>query len=229
MSTLGFVPARGGSKRIPRKNLLPLGGKPLVAHTIEAAMSSGVCTEVWISTDDADLAEVARQLGAKVDWRPEALCGDRVRFVEVLAEFLQRTDGNWEHLVALQPSSPFRTAADVREFHALMLQHPDAAVVSISAYGKPPQFALRKSPEGWLTMREPAAYALSTQTQLQERLYHPNGALYGARCDRFLAAGSFYFSPLIGYEMPAARALDVDEPLDYAIAQALWDVSAPTC
>ena len=215
---LAFIPARGGSKRLPRKNLLPLGGKPLVRHTIDAALEAGQFSEIVVSSDDAETLAIARAAGVTADARPEHLSGDQVRGVEVLSELLGRTEGRFEAVMLLQPTSPFRTAADIRHAAALWRSNPDSSIIAVSAYDAPPQFALRMDNDSALQMREPAAYGYSTQKQAIEPLCHPNGSLYLCAIARFLRAGGFFAPPMHGLLIPPERALDIDSPHHYALA-----------
>lgn len=113
MRTLGLIPARGGSKRLPRKNILPLGGKPLIAWTIELALQCKALDQVVVSTEDAEIAAVARQYGAEVLDRPAELARDTTEMIEVMnhALFVYPADV----LVLLQPTSPYRTEDDITD------------------------------------------------------------------------------------------------------------------
>lgn len=219
---LCFIPARGGSKRVPRKNVLPLGGRPLIAWTIDAARESGLFDEIVVSSDDAEIISVAEAAGARGDLRPLELGGDRVRFVEVLAEFLLRpvNAGRFTELAVLLPTCPFRNADDIRA--AAALRNEDDFVVSISAYEFPPDFACDFT-DGLLQVRRPEVYAHSTQSQSRPSAFHPNGAIYFGPVPRFLATRSFFVPPVRGYLMPPERGLDIDLPHHFTIAAALVD------
>jgi N-acylneuraminate cytidylyltransferase len=221
MKTICFIPARGGSKRVPRKNLLPLAGRPLIAYTIEAARKAGIFDRVLVSSDDDEILALAAREGAEADRRPAALGGDRVRFVEVLEEFLKRSCDGADHVAVLLPTCPFRNEHDILAAHAMLLAAPEPAfVVSVREYEFPPEFALEMDgPKA--RVLHPEIYAASTQSQSVGRSYHPNGAIYFAPVALFLAERSFFRQPLLGYLMPPERSLDIDNLYQFEIAEAM--------
>jgi CMP-N-acetylneuraminic acid synthetase len=220
--TLCFIPARGGSKRIPRKNVRALGGKPLIAWTIECARRAGIFADIVVSSEDDEVLSIAAEFGARADRRPIELGGDRVRFVEVLEEFLRRPEnaGRYAEVMALLPTCPFRAPEDILAVADLRKTHPEACVVSVSGYEFPPEFACDLDPgSGVLTLREPAVYARSTQSQSVRPAFHPNGAIFAASVECFLKTQSFYGGALLGSVMPPERALDLDHPHQWALAE----------
>ncbi len=226
MSLLCFIPARGGSKRIPRKNIRILGDRPLLAYTIESALQSSVASEVIVSSEDAEVLDVARKFGATPDERPVPLAGDRVRFVEVLEEYLKRESQceRFDMVCVLLPTCPFRTAEDLQAAVQLQKNAPESFVVSISAYEFPPEFACDfEAGTGALKLRQPDVYARSTQSQSVQPAHHPNGAIYIGPVKRFLKEKTFFASPIVGYLMPPDRALDLDHPYQWELAEALLE------
>lgn len=221
MKTICIIPARGGSKRIPRKNLLPLAGRPLIAYTIEAARNSGIFSRVVVSSDDDEILTIAEKEGAEPDRRPQELGGDRVRFVEVLEEFLPRAGGPFNHVAVLLPTCPFRTDQDILSAYGMLIAAAEpSSVVSVTEYSFPPQFALDL--DGITArVRHPEIYAASTQSQSVEKSYHPNGAIYFAPVELFLKARSFFHDPLLAYLMPPERSLDIDNLYQFEIAEAM--------
>ena len=129
--TVCIIPARGGSKRIPEKNLTPLGGKPLLAYTVEAALNAGCFTDVIVSSDHAGIMGIAKDCGAKADPRPESLSGDTVKAVEVVYEFMGRADhsGKWDNVAMCLPTCPFRTVQDVIDALSLFLQEKQKSIL----------------------------------------------------------------------------------------------------
>jgi len=221
MSAVCLIPARGGSKRIPRKNLLPLGGKPLLAYTIDNARDSGCFDEIAVSSDDAEILALAERCGVRADRRPDHLSGDMTKFVEVLEEFLQR-ESRFDHFAGLLPTCPFRTAEDVRAAMELSLEHPAAFVVGVTAYDFPPQLAMTfDATSHGLTIREPETYKTTTRSQSLGTLHHPNGSIYCGRVDRYLQTGTYFEPPLVGYVMPPERSFDIDYPYQFEIAEAM--------
>lgn len=221
---LCFIPARGGSKRIPGKNLRPLAGRPLISWTIAAAIKSDCFAKIVVSSDDEAILAIAAENGAVADRRSPELSGDRVRFVEVLEEFLTRPEnaGKYTTVAVLLPTCPFRSELDIRAALALHLLEKEAFVVSISAYEFPPDFACDFDEfYGTLSLRHPEVYARSTQSQSVAPAFHPNGAIYIGSVERFLETRSFFASPVLGSLLPPERALDLDHPHQWEIAEHL--------
>ena len=221
MKTICVIPARGGSKRVPRKNLLPLAGRPLLAYTIEAARNAGIFDRVVVSSDDEEILALATREGAEADRRPTALGGDRVRFVEVLEEFLARAEEGFDHVAVLLPTCPFRTARDIVAAYAMLLEAGARSfVVSVREYEFPPEFALEMDGTRARVLH-PEVYAASTQSQSVGKSYHPNGAIYFAPVSLFLKERSFFREPLLAYLMPPERSLDIDNLHQFEIAEAM--------
>jgi CMP-N-acetylneuraminic acid synthetase len=217
---LAFIPARGGSKRVPRKNILPIGGKPLLAWTIDAAKDSAMFDEVVVSSDDEEILSLAEEMDVKSDVRTSDLSGDRITFMQVLVEYLSRREnlGRCTEVAVLLPTCPFRTGADIRS--AFALGTGDAFVVSVVSYEFSPDFACDLQ-EGMLQVRHPEVYAQSTQSQSRKPAYHPNGAIFLGPVHRLLEVRSFFVAPTRGYLMPPERSLDIDLPHHVGLAEAM--------
>ena len=144
-TTLCIIPARGGSKRIPRKNILPLNGIPLMGYTIRAAKNSGAFNKVIVSTEDAEIKEIALAEGVIVDDRPKKMAGDRVTKVQVVKEYLERTGAynDFDNIAALLPTCPFRTAEDVSQaVSSFNAQNHHKFLIGVVEYEFPIQLAL---------------------------------------------------------------------------------------
>ena len=221
--TICMIPARGGSKRIPRKNMLPLSGKPLLAYTVEAAIESEVFDQVVVSSDHQEILDLADSLGAVPDRRPEALSGDMIRFVQVIEEYLLRGGirNKYRNIAGMLPTCPFRTKEDVRNAHKIFSDNGEEGfLIAVTEYDFPPQLALdldedRKT----LSMRDPTTYRHTTRSQSLGTAYHPNGAIYLASVEGFLKERTFFAEPLLGYAMPAERSFDIDYPYQFEIAE----------
>ncbi len=210
---LGIIPARGGSKRMPGKNIAPMAGKPLIVHTIDAALQSGVIDRVIVSTDAEDIAAVSRAAGAEVPFlRPSALADDHVTTVEVLVhaiEWLHREESyEPEYVFLLQPTSPQRTAEDIRACVALLQEHAADAVIGVSDHAESPR-VVTKNPDGTVTVTvhgggplPPGSLALS-------------GAAYLIKTDVLLRGRSLHPPRTFPYFMPANRAIDIDTPEEF--------------
>lgn len=192
--------------------------------TIQAALDSGVFDEIIVSSDSPAIRELAQSILVQSDSRPEALAGDRIRFVEALEEFLRRKVNvrRFDAISVLLPTCPFRNAEDLRDAHRLFLQAPERNVIAISEYDFPPQFAgdfdLKSRS---FTLRHPEIYKQSTQSQSVPKSFHPCGAFYWSLTERFLQTKSFFESPLSGFLLPEERAFDIDHEYQWPLAEAL--------
>jgi CMP-N-acetylneuraminic acid synthetase len=224
--TVCLIPARGGSKRIPRKNIRLLNDKPLIGYTIEAAINSGCFENVFVSSDDQEILDIAEKFGAKTDLRPEELSGDTVKAVEVVEEFLQRPShsGKWAYVAMCLPTCPFRTAEDVRNAVELFWRERNACprLIGVTKCDFPPQLALTKE-EGapYVDMREPDAYGFSTRSQDCQDLFFPNGSVYASTVEEFLKVKTFFGRPMLSYVMPPERSFDIDYPYQFQIAECM--------
>lgn len=218
MKTLGLIPARGGSKGIPRKNVKSLGNKPLIGWTIDAALRSDVLDAVVVSTEDAEIAETARRLGADVPFiRPTELAQDDT---PTLAAVLHALDclPDFDAVLLLQPTSPLRSAHDIRDCMSLA---DDGAhsVISVCEAQTHPYWAYLLTKSGRL---EPFLHRPTVaRRQDLPPAYALNGALYFARTDWLRSTGAFVGPDSLAYVMPASRSLDLDTPLDWKVAELL--------
>ncbi len=224
---LGLIPARGGSKRLPRKNLRLLGGRPLIAWTIEAALESGCLDRVIVSTDDPEIAAVACDAGAEVPFlRPAELADDRTPSLEVLLHALRTlaAEGDrYDYLVELQPTSPLRHATDIRAAVSLLKERRADAVVSVCPTEHPPEWSNTLPPDGALRdFFRPGVRG--TRSQDLPTSYRLNGAIAIFDCRRLLKTESTDMDDNgFAYVMPPERSIDIDTALDLHIAQALLE------
>jgi len=227
MNTLCIVPARGGSKRIPHKNIVPLAGKPLLAYTIELALQAEIFSDVVVSSDDNKILDLAMSLGAKIDQRPESLSGDMIRFVQVVEEYLLRPGmrEKYQNIASMLPTCPFRILEDVQSPVEIFRKHEgDVCLLSVTEYDFPPQLALEFEEDGTtLLMRDKSTYNRTTHSQSIKKAYHPNGSLYLAKVENFLREKTFFSDPLIGYIMPPERSFDIDYPYQFDIAEIMMN------
>ncbi len=217
---LAVVPARGGSKGIPGKNLIDLGGRPLLEWTLDAARESGVIDRTIVSSDDPAIRDAATRHGVEGWARSEALADDHVHAVHVVIDVLERAgaDGYRPDLVVmLLPTSPFRTPGQIRgAVERFQLEVPPA-VISVTELDKQLIHLRTMTPDGTLEALAPEA-ALTANRQEQPPLYGLNGSIYVAAPETVLSARTFHVPGAIGYVMPARSSVDINEPadLDYA-------------
>ncbi|WP_299288961.1 acylneuraminate cytidylyltransferase family protein [uncultured Tateyamaria sp.] len=213
---IALLPARGGSKRIPRKNIVDLCGRPLLSYAIETCLNADIFTEVIVSTDDTEIADIARQWGATADMRPDDLAGDRTPVTEVCAELLTRrfrTETAPDSFCLVYPMAAFIEASDLVA-SAKILVNQDV-VLGVSHYPMHPYKALVER-DGYLQALWPEQN--QQQSQTYPDVLAANGSFVWARTEQFLAAPNFYPKRLAGYVMPFERAVDIDtsEDLDRA-------------
>lgn len=216
---LAVIPARGGSKRLPRKNVIDFHGRPILAHTLEAADRAGVFDRVLVSTEDAGIAAVVEALGGEVDPRPAALGGDSATVAEVCRELLDRREAAGEcyaTLTVLYATAPLRTAADVRATWSLLRPGVCDHAMAVTAFVQPVHQALRLGPDGVLEPLFP-----DWVTRRKDRIgdfYAGNGSTYCVTVAAFRRTGAFYGPGLRGHVMPPERSVDIDTETDLRLA-----------
>jgi CMP-N,N'-diacetyllegionaminic acid synthase len=227
---LAVITARGGSKGVPRKNVRPLGGLPLIAWTVHAALEASCVARVVVSTDDAEIAEAARDAGAEVPFmRPAALASDTATSVDVMLHALDAVPG-FDRAVLLQPTSPFRTGADLDAGFALWQGVPGAGgCVSVCEAAESPWLMYGRGADGALARLLPEPPGGLRRQDLPKALVL-NGAFYFVDVARFRLERRFLFADSLGFEMPAERSLDIDTPADFEAAErqvATWGGRIP--
>lgn len=223
MKALAVIPARGGSKGIPRKNILSIGGKPLIAWTIEAARGCKFVERVIVSSDDDEILSVAASLGAEALKRPLELSTDTAGAKPVLKHALGITAASGElpeWVVYVQPTSPLRTARHLTEAFALLEKDTSAdAVMSVYEIDNSFLKASTLTSEGYLSYASGKQYA-NMNRQMLPKLYMPNGAIYIMRAAACLAEPRFDGERTLGYVMNAQESIDLDGPEDISAIEA---------
>ena len=227
MSKVAIITARGGSKRIPRKNIKDFCGKPIIAYSIEAALASGLFDEVMVSTDDKEIADVARTYGASVPFmRSEATSGDYATSGDVLTEVLSeyRVRGcDFDVLACIYPTAPFMTAEELRNA-ARFLENPETnAVVAVTDFDFPPQRAFLLEDDGSLAWERPENALVRSQDL--PKTAHDCGRFYFARTDAWKSTHSFVMPCCKGFRIDPALAQDIDTLGDWEMAETkyrLW-------
>lgn len=203
-----MIPARGGSKRLPRKNILEVGGLPMLAHPIQAARASGLFDAIYVSTEDAEIARVARELGADVIERPQEIAQDRSTVVQVCLHALE-THPEIERLCCLYATAILLRPDSLIASHALLDDEPEADfVMGVSEYEHPPLQALKADERGFLSYMWPEWRGV--QSQFQPHLVVSNGSLYWARAAALRAEKTFYGHRLRGWPVPPEQVSDID-------------------
>lgn len=208
--TLGIIPARAGSVRLPGKSLRPLGGRPLVDWTLEAARAATTLDRLVVTTDDAGVLARARAHGVEGLARPADLAGPDVPSLDVIAHALAKVGGDWDLVVLLQPTSPLRTAADIDGAVTLCRETAAPAVLSVSPLAKPLDFHGRTDAAGVFHPERPPEGTVAI-----------NGAVYVGRPERLFADGGFQAPGAQAWVMPWERGVDIDTLADFRVAEAL--------
>lgn len=222
---LAIVSARAGSKGLPGKNTRALAGKPLIAHTIEAARRAPSVSRVLVSTDGQDIADVAKSYGADVPFlRPSELARDETPGIEPVLHAVhwlaEQEASRPELILLLQPTSPLRTAEDIEAAVALMKRSHPPAVVSVEPVRKYPQWMVTLADDGqfrWMMGED----AVATRRQDLPTAYALNGAIYLVRREVLVEQRTLLPRGTIGYVMPPERSVDIDSELDIRVAEAL--------
>ena len=224
MSAIAVIPARGGSRRIPRKNVIDLAGRPMIGHTIQAALESECFSRVVVSTDDAEIAAIAREIGAEVPGlRPLSLADDQTPVSAATAYLLRELaeDGATYDLVCqLMANCPLRTAADVRLSLDAFQASDATAQISVTRFRfQSPWWAAQLDAGHHL---EPLfSEAATARSQDLPALFCPTGAVWWARSGVLLEEETFHVDGRTGWEMSWINALDIDEPDELELARVL--------
>lgn len=221
---IAVIPARGGSKRIPRKNIKPFAGKPMIAYAIEAAQACGAIDRVVVSTDDDEIAGIAFGLGAELPFqRPSELCDDFTPTVPVVAHAIAACrELGWDvsHACCIYPGVPFIRTADLDESLALLARHGDKGYVfPVTGFPSPIQRALRRDEGGAVAPFDPSHVA--TRTQDLEPAYFDAGQFYWAASDTWLAGNAIHANGR-AVVLPEWRVVDIDTVEDWRRAEILF-------
>ncbi|HHF2857171.1 TPA: cytidylyltransferase domain-containing protein [Vibrio diabolicus] len=220
---IAVIPARGGSKRLPGKNIRQLGDKPLIAWSIEAAKTSKYIDRVIISTDCEDIANIAQLYGGDVPFlRPQELSGDTASSNGVILHALEHIDESFDYVVLLQPTSPLRKAEDID----ILLESFDEkteGVVSVCPCEHSPLWANTLPDDMTMGNFFPES-VIGKRSQDLPDYYRLNGSIYAFKVDSFVENnGIFYSDKVKAYNMPVERSVDIDTIVDFHIAEVLLE------
>lgn len=216
-----LIPARGGSTRLPGKNILPLNGKPLIAYAIDQAKKSKYIDRVIVSTDNEQIAEVSMAYHAEVPFlRPDNISGTYALPHSYLTHFYDFLKSNGEEMpfitVLLQPTSPLRTVQDIDKSIELFENEEVEEVLSVSASDKKPFWYRTVNEEGYLV-----DYSDFSQIDHDKPCYILNGAIYAFKTHCFKDNEGIIATKVLPYEMPPERSIDIDRDIDFELAELL--------
>ena len=219
---LALIPARGGSKGLPGKNIKVLLGRPLIAWAIESAKKNKYIDRIIVSTDSEDIAEISKKYGAEVPFiRPEYLALDKSKMIDIIIyalNYLEEKGDCYDLVLLLQPTSPLRIARDIDESIKLLFTKRAKAVVSVSQIN---HYWSNTLPENGCMKDFLKPELLNKNRQELPILYEINGAIYLAYCRYLKKNNSFFGNETYAYKMPVERSIDIDTEFDFKIAQFL--------
>ncbi len=226
MKNLAIIPARSGSKGLPDKNIKLLGGKPLMAYSIQAALDSGCFDTVMVSTDSADYADVASEYGAEVPFlRSDETSSDSASSWDTVLEVIGRykeLGREFDTCCLLQPTSPMRTADDIKASYDVYLQKNAIAVISVTELEHPLTWCgllgNDNSLDGFIEKSD------NKQRQAQDTYYRPNGAIYIVSIPEIVKDQFLYRKGCYAYIMPKDRSIDIDTGCDFKFAEFMIQV-----
>lgn len=222
MSLLAILPARGGSKRIPRKNIHPFLGRPMISWPVETARQSGLFDRIVVSTEDEEISRIAREAGAEPIARPPEMATDTAHELEACLQVLDALNARGEPdpdaFCVIYPTAVLIAPEDLAGGRALLDGPPEADVVfGVSGYPIHPYKALVKNEAGYLAPMFPVETKM--RSQFYPHVTASNGTFYWLRTEAFRRLRAYYVERLAGYEIPAERAVDIDMPEDLARAE----------
>lgn len=219
---LCLIPARGGSKRFPRKNIALLAEIPLVAWTIKAALSSGIFDHAWVSSEDREILKTAKEWGASPLKRPSELAGDLTSLEMVCKEVLsQLAEKGLEYtdIFVMLPTSPFRKPENILSAWNIFSASEADSLMSVIQYAHPPQWAMFIDEGKWLLPRDRQGYDM--ERQLLTPLYHHDGAYFISSISKFLETGHLLGPRTMPITVSSMESVDIDTPLDLLWAEFL--------
>lgn len=225
---LAIIPARGGSKRIPRKNIRPFAGRPIIAYAIQAAQEAALFDRIVVSTDDEEIAAVARSYGAESPFvRPAELADDHATTMDVVrhgVEWASSQGVNVDMVCCIYATAPLVRAADIRAAAEVLTQSGADYCLPVTSFPFPIQRAVRITPSGRLRMFQPEH--MNTRSQDLEEAYHDAGLFFWARANAVMEKKPVFGGGTMPFDIPRYRVQDIDTLEDWKRAELLFDLLA---
>jgi len=222
---LAIIPARGGSKGLPGKNIKIFAGKPLIAWTIETALKSKYLNRVVVSTEDETIARISKKYGSEIIKRPIGLARDISSTHDVIDHVIDYLEKNEKYesdiIVLLQPTSPLRTVEDIDRAVDIFIENKCESVISMYEFG-PSVYWSFKMGRKYLETLFDIKY-LKQRRQKSPKVYIPNGAIYVSTYNNLIKYKSFYSKKILPYVMPEERSIDIDYEIDFKLAEILMN------
>ena len=225
MKVIAIITARGGSKRIPRKNIKSFCGQPIIKFSIDAAIKSQLFDEVMVSTDDAEIAEIATKCGAKVPFLRSAKTSDDFSTTtdvlnEVLEAYSSSLKRDFDYFACIYPTAPFVTPQKLKSAFERLIQNDADSIITAVKYSFPPQRSFTIS-NGLVKYRYPEF--VSSRSQDLEPVYHDCGQFYFCKTSAFLESSSLVTENTIAFEVPEEESQDIDTLSDWNIAEIKYE------
>ena len=217
---LAIIPARGGSKRLPRKNVLDLCGKPLIAWSIEAGLNSKYVDKVVVTSDDDEIMDISKKFGAETIKRPDEFASDTATTFDAIKHTIDNLE-KYDYIVLLQPTSQLRNEKHIDESIELLEEKNADAVVSVSEMDHSPLWSNILPQDGNMNsfLKDEV---LNKRSQDLEKYYRLNGAIYICKTEKLLEEKSFFLKDnIFAYVMDRQSSIDIDEEIDFLVVENL--------
>lgn len=226
MSRIAIIPARGGSKRIPHKNIIDFYGKPMIEYALDAAATSGLFDKIHVSTENSEIAGIVEKLGFTVDFlRPMELADDYTPIMPVLKHVIETYSAqgaSYDTVCLIMAANPLLEVADLEGAVALYERHGcKSPVMAVVPYPVPVEWAYSLNADGYLEPREPGKFAIRSQ-DLEQRYYDAGSFVVYPSAHVMEAEGAGDDSRYLGYRLPRIKGVDIDEPEDLAQVHAIY-------
>ena len=221
MKYLAIIPARGGSKRLPNKNILNLNGNPLIAYTIEAAKNSKYINDILVTSDSEKILDIAKKFNVKIIKRPDYLASDTATTFDAIKHAIENINDNYEYVVLLQPTSPLRNGKHIDEAVELLEKKNADAVISVCETEHSPLWSntLPKNLDMSNFLKDEVK---NKRSQDLPKYYRLNGAIYICKTNRFLKEKTFFIKDnIFAYVMDRKSSVDIDDEIDFELAKIL--------
>jgi len=219
---LAIIPARGGSKRLPRKNVLDLCGKPFIAWSIEAGLNGKYIDKVVVTSDDDEILDIAKKFGAEIIKRPDELASDTATTFDAIKHTIDNLE-KYDYIILLQPTSPLRNEKHINEAIELLENKNADAVVSVCEMDHCPLWSNTLPQDGKMNnfLRDEV---LNKRSQDLDKYYRLNGSIYICKTEKLLKNKGFFLKDnIFAYKMDRKSSIDIDEEIDFKMAQILLE------
>jgi len=219
---LAIIPARGGSKGLPRKNILDLNGKPLIVWSIEASLGSKYITKTIVSSDDDEILEISKKYSSEILKRPDEFATDISSSEIVVKHTLETMEEKFDYVILLQPTSPLRDVKDINSAFEKLFSSDATALISVCEYDNKILKAFKENEFGYIEGISNNKYPFMRRQDLP-KIYMSNGAIYIIKIDEFLKNNSFYTDKTVLFVMNDIKSLDIDRKEDFKKVESYFD------